>query len=119
MNKPLTLNQAWTKCLRMWKWIAAIWKPGDDVSHLKIKWIDLHEPEKYVDCDCYFCEYDEQHPNTFACRFCPAKLIDKSFRCFNPNYSWEDNPQAFYGHILGLHKIYKEGLNKKRKGGRK
>jgi hypothetical protein len=35
MEKQLTLDQTWKYCLRMYKWVAEVFKEGDDVTELK------------------------------------------------------------------------------------
>jgi len=109
MEKKLTLNKAWSKCLKQWKYIVENLDSGKPVHVLKEKYIKKHDSES-ISVNCYFCEYDWQHHNIgdSGCEHCPGRLVDKHFDCLNVKYRFKKKPRAFYRKLLAL--------NAKRKG---
>lgn len=103
MKKKLTLNQAWTKCLRMWKWIAVNLGKEIKAYDLKIKWLEQYETETLFG-QCYFCEYAEQQDLGGDCELCPGVLVDKTFNCSHQDYTWHENPKGFLKKIVALNK---------------
>ena len=108
----LTLDQAWTRCLPMWREIVAELKnrPNGDVIDLKHEYFEKHDPDANMYGECYFCEYVFRHGG--GCEVCPGALIDPQFNCYADEYHWFAKPVAF------LHKIeelYKKYLTKKRR----
>jgi len=105
MKKKLTLNQAWSKCLKQWKYIVENLDSGEPVYVLKEKYIEEHESE-YINANCYFCEYNVQHRRidefVCKCKYCPGKLVNRRFSCDNVTYHYHDKPRAFYKKLLAL-----------------
>lgn len=116
--KKLTLNEAWNRCLAMWKWIDKQIEKGPDldVEELKEKWLRTKQ-KKYdvydLISDCFFCEYDAQQDDSCNCSFCPGKLISKSFKCIHTEYNYEYQPRKFYKKLLQLNE---ERLKGKKNG---
>ena len=115
MQKKLTLDGAWVKCLRMWRWIVKKWKkdPAILVSELKEKWLTANDPKAELLNDCYFCEYARrQNPRMIisflGCRACPARKVEASFHCEKDTHHWFCYPDKFLAKL--------EQLNKKRRG---
>ena len=114
--KRLTLDQTWTKCLAMWKWIAKEYAKDDsddDVGTLKNKWRKAHGNDALVH-NCYFCEYDSQHEmdDDCDCKKCPAASLVEDFEEFW--CQWEEHncsfdPIAFYAELRRLKRIYEKG----------
>ncbi|TSA58219.1 hypothetical protein D4R42_00130 [bacterium] len=105
MKKKLTLNQTWILCLRMWRWIAKNWKPGNSVLYLKNKWLrenGFKDTRTRPIGKCFFCSYS---PNT--CCNCPGKLVNPIFNCFNDRYCFITKPKEFYQELLRLNRIRK------------
>lgn len=111
--KKLTLNQAWNRCLAMWKWIDKQVQKGTDlgVEELKAQWIKTQQG-KYVINDlngnCFFCEYASQQSELYDCGPCPGRLADKRFSCTEPSYNYEYKPRKFYKKLLKLDKKRKK-----------
>lgn len=108
--KKLTLNQTWTLCLRMWKWIAKEWKKtGDSVSDLKKQWLKENgfEVSCWESINCFFCVFDAAHDPEAECRCCPGVLVDSGFVCGDEEHSWASDPPAFYAELLRLNRIRK------------
>jgi len=108
MKKPwLSLDKTWEKCLEMWQWIAEV-KLGnpksDYVSQLKETWIHENFGRKFVESNCFFCEYSGQHqkPETEGCDDCPGSLVNKMFNCTNESYDYHEKPIKFYNKLLEL-----------------
>jgi len=109
--KKLTLNQAWTLCLKQWKWIIGELDKGDEggIRTLERVWCEKHKYEK-ICSDCFFCEYNNGRS---GCAFCPAKIIDKNFNCCCVGeYNFFDNPRAFYAKLLSLNEKRLKGKKK-------
>lgn len=104
----MTLNKTWTECLRMWKWIAKVWKEGMSVDDLKIEWMEKHGYGRYqVQMRCFFCQYafNGDDLSFGGCdSACPGKLVNKRFDCRNSTYHWLHHPKAFYRKLLALNK---------------
>jgi len=121
MEKRLSLEQAWSVSLRMWKWIAEQRKKErmDSVTALKDEWFETQQKKYEADdflASCPFCEYSA-HPfceysaqtNVDAnmddddfCGGCPGKLVDKRFKCRNRTYNYYREPVKFYKKLLQL-----------------
>ena len=119
--KTLTLNQTWTLCLRMWRWVSK--QPGS-VSENKERWLNKNgfRNKSEVTGNCFFCEYAIQHyPNYFGCSGCPGKLVDEVFKCIDPAYHYAEKPKEFYQELLRLNRIrkLKKSKTKKKKGVKK
>lgn len=84
----LTLDQAWTRCLAMWRWVVAEKKKRSKarVWDLKCEYRTEHDPNADLYNDCYFCEYD-YHRGVEGC-------------------AWDLEPAAFLRKIERLHKKY-------------
>lgn len=99
----MTLNQIWKNCLRMWKWIAKVWKPGMDVESLKNQWLWKRFPELNVNSNCFFCDYQvSKNGFTLHCFSCPGILVNKRFNCQNKSYHYRHYPRKFYKKLLQL-----------------
>ena len=82
----LTLNQAWTRCIAMWEYVAdevqklidiGRWPEQDNfrldiINRLKTKWLDFNCYNIPIDGSCWLCEYCKSD-----CRNCPANLALK------------------------------------------
>ena len=104
--KKRTLNQTWTLCLRMWRWIAAMKAGGSRkwISTLKTQWLRENKVRIEGDHDCFFCEYNNMRNH---CRNCPGKLVDFDFSCQDKAYQYSQKPIAFYKELLRLNRIRK------------
>ncbi len=103
--KKLTLDETWELCLKMWKWINESTKAGSrhNVRQLKEMWT-TGNGFVFMEEDCFFCEYDIRRESQI-CRLCPGKKVDKTFKCENPIYHYENNPIKFYEKLVELNKI--------------
>ena len=120
--KRLTLDETWTLCLRMWKWIAGEVKKGsrEDVDDLKAEWLeDNNFEDEYFANDCFFCGYVEERTGKTpypdeggTCALCPAKKVAEFFGCCEDEYHYSGKPLAFYAKLVELNK---KRLSKKRK----
>jgi len=109
--KKLTLNQSWTWCLRMWRWIAKEKRQGSrkQVTTLKREFRIAHGIKPIVN-DCFFCEHDDGHySNKYGfCECCPGRSVDPAFHCeYHASYRWDKEPEAFYKKLLELNRIRK------------
>ena len=102
--KKRTLNQTWTLCLRMWKWIAKQVREGSkrSVEELKSQWL-LDNGFVGVEDNCFFCDSVE----TCSCDDCPGRLVDPDFDCATFAHNYENRPEAFYKELLRLNRIRK------------
>ena len=112
--KRLTLDQTWTECLKMWKWITEQIKKDvelDNVCELKERWLEEHgyEEDEILE-GCFFCEYTKGHKRICS-EDCPGAKVDKGFGCTEVEYAYDDEPIAFYEKLLSL--------NRKRKARKK
>lgn len=115
--KRLPLDQTWTECLKMWRWVVRQVKAakakgkGWNVQDLKTEWMEKqgYRPLE-IKNDCFFCEHDGRKGN---CSLCPGRKIDKTFYCSHWDYSWEFRPTAFLARVNRLNKIR---LAKKKRG---
>ena len=109
--KRLTLDQAWTLCLKQWRWIAMRLKAGDGrgIESLKEEWLEKHGYNwDDVRLDCFFCQYSYQ-PRQKGCHgSCPGHKVDKAFRCDHPEYTYDIEPLKFYAKLLELNKRRKK-----------
>lgn len=112
--KRLILDQAWTLCLKQWRWIAkrVRAKSRKDVEALKDEWVAKHGFKK-INNSCFFCTYHDQHPTKFSDKECncPARKIDPNFDCLFGDCAFDVSPLKFYAKLLEL--------NRKRKGAKK
>ena len=113
--KRLTLDQTWKLCLSMWRWIAKQKKGGSKkrVETLKRLWLTSNGfKKKYVQHDCFFCEYDSQHHG--SCFSCPATKIEEIefIHCTTRKYNWKLRPIDFYDI---LHSLNRKRLAKRKK----
>ena len=73
-----TLNQTWTLCLRMWRWIAKVWQTPHykryGVYQLKKIWRKKTVFTLY-DVNVFFCDYTVVE----VCDECPGNLVDSNF----------------------------------------
>ena len=109
--KKRTLNQTWTLCLRMWKWVKKVWRTegyeGMNVHELKRIWLtDNGFADKLVYCNCFFCDYKGGCARPCRIR-CPGAMVDREFGCVNSPYHYELNPAGFYKELLRLNRIRK------------
>lgn len=126
-EKKLTIEQAWTLCLKMWKWIAENYKNDkiESTTQLKKRWLKENKtlPEmkdvdiNYLSFSCFFCQYNvEQRASKIKvnyddanmdCSKCPAKLVSKRFCCERYEaYNWMCKPKQFYKRIKELHEKF-------------
>ncbi len=101
----MTLNETWTNCLAMWKWIAEQIKGGsiESVESLKNKWLEEHG-FKNIEAGCFFCHYASAVDPQSNCENCPGVLAAKKFDCESPKYRFRSNPIKFYEKIVALNK---------------
>lgn len=108
--KRYTLDQTWTLCLKMWKWITKERKKNKrSVGILKIEWLKNNGfGPSLIDSDCFFCQYAVAHKKRkFACFYCPGTKVDPNFSCTeHPIYSSE--PIEFYKLLLTLNRKRKK-----------
>ncbi len=104
--KKRTLNQTWTLCLRMWRWIAKVWTPdGPHIFVLKDRWLNENGfSEESIFCNCFFCQFQKE---IGGCSQCPGKLINPSFSCYDVAYIYQIKPVKFYQELLRLNRIRK------------
>lgn len=114
--RRLTLDETWTLCMKMWRWIAKQIRkdPLSDVEGLKEEWLDNNGWDRVsLSDECFFCEYNYQHHKMGrdSCSKCPARMVDKSFGHYGcvivDKWNYTTNPLAFYAKLQKLHKIYK------------
>ena len=102
----MNLEDTWTNCLAMWKWIAEQVKSGEadytDAGRLKRQWLVEHK-YVYIYLNCFFCDYVKGYGN-INCEKCPGALVDKSFRCGNILYDYICKPIKFYEKLVELNK---------------
>lgn len=101
--KTLSLNEAWKRCLAMWKWIAEN-RTDKPVVCDKRKWLSEHRPKDNPQSYCYFCEYARlaSKSETASCADCPGRLVDSIFCCMSTPYAYHRDPKAFYEKLLEL-----------------
>ena len=105
----LNLKESWHYCLKMWKWVAEYYVPGDNVEKLKDRWIKLHGlGGRKVMSSCFFCQYDNDRSTGGDCSKCPGRLVVPLFHCCNNRYDYCKEPKKFYAELVRLHKIYAE-----------
>lgn len=104
--KKMKLAEAWTECLKMWKWVSAHYEEFRYVSEAKKHWLEIngYNPIE-VQSMCFFCHFSRYD---WGCRNCPPTKIDKSFHCADTGYSWQFDPEAFYERINELYKVYQQ-----------
>lgn len=115
--KRLTLNQAWTLCLKQWKWIIGQLDAGQTVSLecLKNRWIRQNGYGRdEIGNYCFFCEYSEQHSKD--CGTCPGRLVAPRFNCCNPAYFYSRKPYKFYAKLLRMDKKRKKSRKEAKNG---
>ena len=102
--KKMTLDETWTNCLKMWRWIAKQrkLKPKISTEFFKEEWL-LKHGFKTIDHDCFFCEYDSKYGD--GCYGCPARKYDPEFHCSNRLWHWKKYPTKFYNKLVALNKI--------------
>ena len=101
-KQPANLDEVWTKCLIMWRYIVKKWKKNKRlrIDILKREYLKNNHYVHLLS-DCHFCDYCKQ-----CCTNCPGTLVDENFSCINISYNHFYKPDKF------LQKI--EQLNKKR-----
>ena len=113
MVKSLTLNQTWSRCIAMWRWIVEQLKirPEASVDSLKREWLRVHDPVRDLSGNCYFCAWVCAHKNEDnTCVNCPGVQIDPQFSCESTAYHYIYNPAAF---LRKLEQLNKKRLNRK------
>lgn len=103
--KKRTLNQTWTLCLRMWRWVAKAKTENSkkQVSILKLRWL-YDNGFRNLKNGCFFCDFIRE---TRSCGGCPGKLVDASFNCCTDAYYYRLKPVLFYKELLRLNRIRK------------
>ncbi len=104
--KKLNLDETWSLCLSMWRWIAKEKRTNKcrSTQWLKSMWIENHGlSDTEILNNCFFCEY--KHYRDMACNNCPGAKIDKDFRCNVFDYSWNGRSIKFYNKLVQLNKI--------------
>ena len=104
--KRLTLDETWTLCMKMWRWIAKQKRNSSrlQIGRLKWVWVSSHTKDHPL-ASCYFCEYVVRRG--LGCNACPGRKIDTDFYCKDNDYHFSSKPLAFYAKL--------QELNKKRK----
>lgn len=107
--RRLTLDETWTECLKMWRWIVReIRKGRRGVGNLKGEYLKKRGiPADELMGDCFFCDYPR--PERGYCRECPGRLVSSRFQCERPSYCYYSHPSAFLRKIEALYLIYKKG----------
>lgn len=107
-NHKYTLQETWDLCLKMWRWIADYYMPGDSIVQLKRQWLKLHGlGEAGITESCFFCHSTAVCPGAKQdCNVCPGKAADPSFSCMTRRYHYYNEPKKFYREIARLHKIW-------------
>ena len=95
----MTLNECWENCEAMWKWIAEVWQPSDDVDDLKHEWMVVHGFSNIPD-NCFFCDWAEAN-----CFKCPGAKVDPHFDCSRIDHHFRKRPVEFYNEIVRINKI--------------
>ena len=114
MKKELTLNQTWTLCLRMWRWIAKVWQTPRykryNVEELKEIWLKKngYKPDGLFR-GCFFCDYRGILNSCQGC--CPGNIVDRYFHCCSDSYLYSVYPVGFYKELLRLNRIRKGKSN--------
>ena len=117
--KYLTLKYVWFMCISMWTWIVSEWnnleeKPRD-IEHWanrqKEKWIKENHPDHKIVCNCYFCEYAEQHrtiekDDCVDDKLCPGTKVDTKFDCYEAG--WASDPPRFLAELKRLNPYKKK-----------
>ena len=106
----MTLEQTWTYCLKMWKWIAKNYNSQCFVIGLKRQWLKKNGfGDNCIDQKCFFCHYAYRKGGGYkkGCDKCPAIKIDPTFHCKDSSYHFLNNPIAFYAKLVELNKIRK------------
>ena len=108
----ISLDETWTFCIRMAKWIAKEMRRDDsqDIDDLKGAYLRQHHPDLQLTLNCFFCDYAAQ------CHNCPGVLIDPRFRCYNFAYHFRGRPTDFHKELVRLNKIRKANPKQKIKG---
>ena len=110
--KKRTLNQTWTLCLRMWRWIAKVWQTPRyrryDIAKLKEIWL---RKSGFL-CEglrgsCFLCEYKNICNIDDCSKGCPGAFVDHAFNCCSDAYHFIDKPVEFYKELLRLNRIRK------------
>ena len=99
----LTLDEAWTMCLKMWAWIFFHHCKYETVWLAKQAWLDQNNIVNIMSC-CFFCEADWQVQDYPPCQHCPGKLVDIQFDCQNEDYCYSRKPEQFYQKFLQLNR---------------
>ena len=107
--KRLTIDQTWTKCLKMWRWIVRERRKSGyraDVQKLKEQYFakKRFKPSNL----CWFCEYNDQHGNRENCDKCLGAIADKvnnRYAWCNMHYDWQRRPIAFLAELNRLNRI--------------
>lgn len=125
-KKNLTLNQTWTLCLRMWRWIAKVLQTPRyrryDVCQLKGIWFRKNGfNPKMNPTTCFFCNYAINYCGSDEgvfdfCDACPGHLVDQKFTCSDRYYCYRYKPVKFYKELLRLNRIRKAKGNNSNKG---
>lgn len=105
-NANTDIDETWRKCLNMWRWISDVYgvrRSNCTVHALKVEWREKHDQTVFA--ACYFCAVAESN-----CTGCPGKLVAPTFNCYNPKYSFQENPKAFYVELLRLDAIRKRKI---------
>ncbi len=97
----MNLNDTWTNCLKMWKWISE--QDGNAID-LKEQWRTEHGFGRIIG-NCFFCDHAGLDRDAMLdCTKCPGVLIDKHFHCSRADYFYLKKPKAFYKKIVELNK---------------
>ncbi len=109
--KELSLEETWTECLRMWKWIVKRKKAGDPrtVGILKIDWIRKSR-HGVIYASCFFCQFS----SPYSCKECPGKNVSRAFSCCHRDYHYEIHPTKFYKKLVELNKKRKQDKENKK-----
>ena len=110
--KRLTLDETWTECIKMWRWVVKRWQADSMilVGDLKGEYLNKKHigPDEIKD-DCFFCEYANKNSSTSCqCASCPGVMVDPEFDCKEKGYSWNDAPDKFLQKLLSLNRKRKQ-----------
>lgn len=106
-KKRYNLDETWTLCLSMHRWIAKEVKSKSsfDINDLKKRWLAKHWDGDVLICDCFFCDWVGLDEDGDAnCSECPARKIDPAFDCCDVEYYYRRKPIAFYNKLVSLNR---------------
>jgi len=118
-EKPLSLDETWDECLKMWKWISENYRffasPFFNTEKAKDYYLtNIRKAIKKPNADCFFCDYVDQEyreGGLSKCSSCPGRLVDDKFHCVDELYSYTNHPVKFYKKLVSLNARRKNEKN--------